>query len=89
MVKNLKSRHFDAYYCDTKEEALAQALDSEMIAGAALDVFVSEPLPADSPLLRIRNMERLRLAPHVAWASVEARERLVGMIAGNISCLVG
>lgn len=71
------------------EEALAQALDSKMIAGAALDVFVSEPLPADSPLLRIRNMERLRLAPHVAWASVEARERLVGMIAGNISCLVG
>lgn len=66
------------------ESALAEAVDKGQIAGAALDVFASEPLPADNPLLNVAHPERLRLAPHVAWASVEARERLVGMIAGNI-----
>lgn len=71
------------------ESALAAALDNEQIAGAALDVFVTEPLPADNPLLNVRYPERLRLSPHVAWASVEARERLVGMIAGNIGSFIG
>ena len=66
------------------EEALAKAIDGEIIAGAALDVFVTEPLPQDNPLLHTRHPERLRLAPHVAWASTQARERLVGMIADNI-----
>ncbi len=67
------------------EAALAKAIDEELIAGAALDVFVTEPLPQDNPLLHTRHPERLRLAPHVAWASAQARERLVGMIADNIS----
>lgn len=55
------------------------------IAGAALDVFVKEPIPADNPLLHVRYPERLRLAPHAAWASVQARERLVAQIAENIA----
>ena len=67
------------------ESALAEAVDGGIIAGAALDVFAAEPVPADNPLLNMAHPERIRLAPHVAWASVEARERLVGMIAGNIS----
>lgn len=67
------------------ESALADAVDAGEIAGAALDVFVTEPLPEDHPLLRTRHPERLRLAPHVAWASVEARERLVRMITDNIT----
>ena len=67
------------------EAALAKAIDEELIAGAALDVFVTEPLPQHNPLLHTRHPERLRLAPHVAWASTQARERLVGMIADNIS----
>lgn len=67
------------------ESALAEALEAGLIAGAALDVFESEPLPADSPLLTLSNRGNLRLAPHVAWASVEARARLVEMIADNIS----
>lgn len=70
------------------ESALAEAVDEGLIAGAALDVFASEPLPADNPLLNVAHPERLRLAPHVAWASVEARERLVGMIAGNIRAFI-
>ena len=66
------------------ETALAVAIDNGSIAGAALDVFVKEPVPADNPLLHVRHPERLRLAPHAAWASVEARQRLVQQIADNI-----
>lgn len=66
------------------EDALAEAVDSGVIAGAALDVFVKEPLPSESVFLKMAHPERMRLAPHVAWASVEAKSRLVAQIAGNI-----
>lgn len=66
------------------EAALAGAIDSEAIGGAALDVYSAEPLPADSPLLHTAHPERLRFTPHTAWASVEARRRLVAAIAENI-----
>ena len=68
------------------EEALAQAVDAGVIAGAGLDVFATEPLPADNCFLKMAHPERLSLAPHIAWASEEARERLVEMIAENIRC---
>ncbi len=66
------------------EAALAAAIDAGTIAGAALDVFVTEPLPADNPLLHVARPERFRFTPHTAWASVEARCRLVEAIAENI-----
>ena len=67
------------------EAALANAVDTGVIAGAGLDVFVTEPIPEDHPYLNMQHPERMSLAPHVAWASVEARTRLVSMIADNIS----
>ena len=67
------------------EDALARVIDEEAIGGAALDVFEREPLPQDSPLLHTRHPEKLRFTPHTAWASVEARKRLVDCIADNIS----
>lgn len=67
------------------ETALAEAVDSGTIAGAALDVFTKEPLPSDHPLLNVRAKDRLILLPHVGWASLEARERLVDIIADNIA----
>lgn len=70
------------------ETALVAALDEGRIAGAALDVFREEPLPSSSPIMRMSDFGRIRLTPHVAWASDEARERLVHMIARNIETLL-
>lgn len=67
------------------ETALAKAIDDGIIAGAGLDVYSSEPLSAMNPLSTVRHAERLSMTPHTAWASVEARARLVGMIADNIA----
>lgn len=67
------------------EDALAKVIDEGVIGGAALDVYSIEPLPADHPLLHTRHPERLSLTPHIAWASVESRERLIRSIAENIA----
>ena len=66
------------------EDDLAAAVDAGVIAGAGMDVFVTEPIPEDHPYLKMAHPERMRLAPHVAWASIEARQRLVGIMADNI-----
>ena len=66
------------------EEDLAQAVDDGVIAGAGVDVFVTEPLPESHPYLRMSHPERMRLSPHIAWASIEARDRLIGIMAENI-----
>lgn len=66
------------------EEDLAEAVDNGVIAGAGIDVFVQEPIPEDHPYLRMQHPERMRLTPHIAWASIEARRRLIGIMAENI-----
>ena len=68
------------------EADLARAIDEGLIAGAALDVYVKEPLPLDSPLMDAarRNPQRLLLSPHIAWYSREARARLAHEMAENI-----
>lgn len=63
------------------EAALAAALTSGAIAGAALDVFLTEPLPADNPL---RQAPNLLLGPHAAWYSDVAVERLQSLVADEI-----
>ena len=67
------------------DEDLARAIDEEIIGGAALDVFKVEPISVENPLLKIKNKERLVLTPHIAWASVEARNRLFTDLLENIS----
>ena len=67
------------------EDALAKVIDEGVIGGAGLDVYSVEPIPADHPLLHTRHPERLSLTPHVAWASIEARERLIQSIVDNIA----
>lgn len=66
------------------EADLARALDEGLIAGAGLDVYVKEPLPADSPLMHLVHPERLLFSPHIAWYSREARARLAHEMAENI-----
>lgn len=66
------------------DKDLAKAIDEEKIAGAALDVFEVEPMKADNPLLVVEKKERLVLTPHIAWASVEARNRLFNDLIENI-----
>ena len=66
------------------EEDLAEAVDNGIIAGAGIDVFVQEPIPEDHPYLKMQHPERMRLTPHIAWASIEARRRLIDIMADNI-----
>lgn len=66
------------------EKDLADALDNGHIAAAGLDVLSVEPMREDNPLRRIKDSEKLIITPHIAWASVEARTRLMEIILGQI-----
>ena len=63
------------------EADLADALNNGTIAGAALDVLTVEPMKEGNPLLKAKNCT---ITPHVAWASLESRIRLINIVAENI-----
>lgn len=67
------------------EEDLAQALEQGEIAAAGLDVLCAEPMSSENPLKRIKDSDKLLITPHIAWASVEARTRLMEIILGQIT----
>ncbi|MCI5873438.1 MAG: D-2-hydroxyacid dehydrogenase [Clostridiales bacterium] len=66
------------------EQDLADALQAGEIAAAGLDVLSVEPMTADNPLREIKDSEKLIITPHIAWASVEARTRLMKLVEENI-----
>ncbi len=66
------------------EQDLADALRDGSIAAAGLDVLSEEPMRQDNPLRSIKDSGKLIITPHIAWASVEARSRLMDIILHQI-----
>ena len=66
------------------EQDLYEALENDEIAAAGLDVLCQEPMSETNPLRKIKDSKKLLITPHVAWASVEARTKLMGIILGQI-----
>lgn len=66
------------------EKDLCEALEAGEIAAAGLDVLRKEPMERENPLLKIKDSGRLIITPHIAWASVEARTRLMQIIETQI-----
>ncbi len=66
------------------EQALAKALKSGEIRAAGLDVLCAEPMSRENPLRNIKDSDKLLITPHIAWASLEARTRLMEIILGQI-----
>lgn len=70
------------------EGDLAKALDEDLIGGAALDVICREPMAEDNPLKAIKDSSKLIITPHIAWATVEARTRLMDEVYKNIEAFL-
>jgi glycerate dehydrogenase len=67
------------------EQALADALNSGTIAGAGLDVVSTEPILPNNPLLQAKNCF---ITPHIAWATLDARKRLLDTAVDNICAFI-
>ena len=65
------------------EADLAKIIDEKEIY-CGIDVVSVEPIEESNPLLKVKNKNRLLLTPHIGWASVEARRRLIGLVVKNI-----
>jgi glycerate dehydrogenase len=65
---------------------LAEALNAGQIAGAAVDVLSVEPPTEDNPLLFARNCI---ITPHIAWATLAARQRLMDTVVENVKAWIG
>ena len=66
------------------EQDLYEALETGEIEAAGLDVLCEEPMSETNPLAKIKDSKKLIITPHIAWASVEARNRLMQIIAEQI-----
>ena len=67
------------------EQDLISALESDHLGGAAIDVLSTEPMSKDSRLPHTKN---LLITPHIAWAPIETRERLIDIVYDNIDCFI-
>lgn len=67
------------------EQALADALNNDCIQAFATDVLSTEPPKADNPLLTAKNCY---ITPHIAWATLEARQRLMDIAVGNVKAFI-
>lgn len=67
-----------------EENALANALNNDVIGAAGLDVLEQEPMTSNNPLLSVNDKSKLFITPHIAWASVEARTELLRLTVENL-----
>lgn len=67
------------------EKDLVDALESEQLSGAGIDVLSVEPMSKSSTLPNTKN---LLITPHIAWAPIETRERLIDIVYDNINCFI-
>jgi glycerate dehydrogenase len=70
------------------DEDLVEALRGNWIAGAAIDVTTPEPPPADHPFMSLADHPGFILTPHVAWASVQARQAVADQVIDNIDAFI-
>ena len=68
------------------EDAIAKIIDEKNLY-IGLDVLTKEPLVESSPLLSIKNKDNLYITPHIAWTSIEARQKLIASVIKNIKSL--
>jgi glycerate dehydrogenase len=86
--ESLKTMKKSAFLLNTSrgpivvDEDLADALNNDVIAGAGIDVLSVEPPPAGNPLFKATNCI---ITPHIAWATKEARLRLMDATVNNLS----
>lgn len=86
--KTLKLMKSSAFFLNTSrgplmvDQDLADALNAGVIAGAGIDVLSVEPPSANNPLFKAKNC---LITPHIAWATIEARSRLMGIAENNLS----
>ena len=69
----------------TDEYALCDAVTSGRLSGAAIDVLTDEPMKRDCPLFGV---DGITVTPHVAWAPLSTRKRLIGILCGNIEAFL-
>ncbi len=90
-TENLKKMKPSAFLINTSRGPiivnadLADALNNHIIAGAGIDVLSVEPPPADNPLFKAKNCI---ITPHIAWATKEARARLMGTVVDNLAAFI-
>lgn len=88
--KALRNMKKDAYLINVgrggiiEEKALVKVLNEGHLAGVGLDVFEHEPLLEDDIIYSIQDMDKVILTPHIAWGSIEARERCVNEVYENV-----
>ena len=89
--ENLQLMKPSAYLLNTSrgpvivDQDLADALNNDVIAGAGIDVLSTEPPPAGNPLFTAKNCI---ITPHIAWATKEARTRLMDITVNNLSAFL-
>lgn len=71
------------------EQDLVDALNQGVIAGAGIDVLCHEPMLPENPLRTIKDSNKLVVTPHIAWASVEARDNLMRIVYDHIVAFLG